>query len=516
PQSIRLVADLLQRAIAALGEDDSPLRVELTSRLAAARAYEEAADHFEHELQTNRLQEDADVPRRCDLLLALGTAQSGVGDSRAARETFLQATDLARKLASPERLAHAALGYSAAVEGFEFGRVDDALIALLSEAREGLGPQDGPLLAQVLGRLSSELYYSDRSQERSALGEQAVAMARRIGDRATLASTLSARFLTLWGPGNTRQRLQIASDVVALGKEIGDRELVLHGHDWRVVSLMELGDWVGADIEMAVHARLAEELRDPVHLWHVPVFQANRALLEGRLIDAERLAGEALAVGRWVHAQNAAQLYAAQLFMLRVEQGRLSEMARPMQEFSHRYPAVPVWRAAAAFALAVLGRTDDARREFDALTAGGLAELPHDGEWLSTIALLVRIGKRIGDKQRTGELGELIAPYADQAIIAARGAACLGPASRYAGLAAATAGRTKEAIAYFEHSLTMVRRWGAEPLVAAIRLELTEVLERSREESPDLDRRARELRAEAVEAARRLELTGLQKRWGTT
>jgi tetratricopeptide (TPR) repeat protein len=477
-------------------------------------AYEEAANHFERALQAYGLQERADVPRRCDLLLALGTAQSRAGDSRAARETFLRAAGLARKLGAPDRLARAALGYGAGMGGFEFGRVDDGLVALLTEARNALGAQDGPLLARVLGRLATELYYSDRSEERVALGEQAVAMARRIGDRATLASTLSARFLTLWGPENSVQRLQIASDVVALGEEVRDRELVLRGHHWRIVSLMELGDWVGADIELAVHARLTEELRDPLHIWYVPLFQAARAMLEGRLREAERFAEQAFAVGRGTQAQNAAQMYAVQLFALRAEQGRLAELEPSLEEFGRRYPAAPVWRAAAAFALAVLGRTEDARRAFESLTAGGLADVPRDGEWLSTIALLVRTGARIGDGPRTGELGELLAPHAERAVIAGRGAICLGPVSRFAGIAAATAGRTAEGVAQLEHALAMARRWGAEPLVAAIRLELAEVIDRSGVQSADYEKRSRELRSEGLEAARRLDLVGLEKRWG--
>jgi hypothetical protein len=46
--------------------------------------------------------------------------------------------------------------------------------------------------------------------------------------------------------------------------------------------------------------------------------------------------------------------------------------------------------------------------------------------------------------------------------------------SRHAGIAAATAGRTADAIAHLEDALAMVRRWGAEPMVAAIRLELAD------------------------------------------
>ncbi len=480
-------------------------------------AYEEAGEHFERALQAYGLQERADVPRRCDLLLALGAAQSRAGDARSARETFVRAAGLARKLRSPERLARAALGFGAGMGGFEFGRVDETLVALLGEARDALGdggpagPQDSPLLARVLGRLATELYFSDRTTERIELSEQAIAMARRTGDRATLGATLSARFLTLWGPENARERLQIATDVVALGEEARDRELVLRGHVWRIVTLMELGDWVGADIELAVHARLADDLRDPLHLWYVPLFRATRALLDGRLADAERFSAEAFAVGRETQAQNAAQLYAVQLFALRAEQGRLGEIEQSLEEFGRRYPAAPVWRASAAFALAVLERWEDARRGFEALAGGGLAEVPRDGEWLTTVALLVAAGTRLGDTRRIGELGDLLAPYCDRAVIAGRGAICLGPVSRFVGMAAAAMGRDAEAVSHYEHALTMARRWGAEPIVATVRLELAEVHERSADTAAVA--RGRTMRREALAAAEHLGLGGLLSRY---
>ena len=486
-------------------------------------AYEEASEHFERALQAFGLQDQADVPRRCDLLLALATAQSRAGNTRSARETFLRAAFLARRLESPEQLARAALGYGAGMGGFEFGLVDDTLIDLLQEAREALGPRDGPLQARVLGRMATELYYSDRTLERAQLSEAAVAMARRLGDRGTVAATLSARFLTLWGPENSVERLRIATDIVALGEDARDRELVLRGHFWRIVSLMELGDWVGADIELAIHARLADDLRDPLHMWQVPLYEANRAMMDGRLHDAERASAEAFAIGRVAQPQNAAQLYAVQLFSLRAVQGRLVEVQQSVEEFARRYPAAPVWRAATAYTMALLGRRDGARRTLEALTADGLVEVPRDGEWMSTVALLISTAARLGDKQRCEQLGALIDPYLHLAVIAGRGATCFGPVSRYAGMAAAAAGHFDAAIGHYESALETGRRWGTAPFVAVIGLELADVLEKAAATSEATAAgaaaatitRARivALRRECIEISRRLGLVGLVARW---
>lgn len=472
-------------------------------------AYEAAAEHFERALQAYALHGDADEPRRCGLLLALATAQSRAGDARQARETFLRAAALARRLDAPEPLARAALGYGAGMGGFEFGLVDDTLVGLLGEARQALGTGDRRLLARVLGRTATELYYSDRAEERERLSEQAVAMARRIGDRATIASTLSARLLTLWGPENRARRLQIATDVVALGEEARDHELVLRGHVWRILGLMELGDWVSVDIELAIHARLADELRDPLHLWYMPLFEANRAILEGRAGDAERLSQQAFATGRGVQPQNAAQLYAVQMLVLRSQQGRVSEVSRSVEEFARRYPASPVWRAAAAFVHVQTGRGDEARRSFEALCTGGLADVPRDAEWLSTIALLIITGAQLSDARRSATLGAMLVPHADLAVITGRGSTCLGPVSRFIGIAARSAGRCDEAIAAFEAALEVAGLWGAAPHVAALRLELADALVAAGADAE----RARLLRSQGLQAARRLELGALLEQW---
>ena len=225
-------------------------------------------------------------------------------------------------------------------------------------------------------------------------------MARRIGDRATLASTLSARFLTLLGPENSDERLQIAADVIALGEEVRDRELVLRGHVWRVLSLMELGDWVGAEIELAVHARLADELRDPLHLWYVPLFAAARALLQGRLREAEQLRRRGVrGRPRRAGAERRAALRRPALRAAR----RAGAPDRGRAVAGGVRPPLPggagLARRRRVRAGGARARSTTSRRAFEALTAGGagVAEIPRDGEWLATVALLVRTGARLGD-----------------------------------------------------------------------------------------------------------------------
>ncbi|MEA2474079.1 MAG: hypothetical protein QOE06_1994, partial [Thermoleophilaceae bacterium] len=272
--------------------------VAAAGRATSLLAYEEAAGHYERALQAFGLEERADVPRRCDLLLALGEAQSRAGDTDNARETLQRAYGLARKLESPDRLARAALAYGAGLGGFEFGRVDDTLVRLLREARAALGGEDGALLARVTARLAVELYFSASAEERADLSGEAVAMAQRVGDPAALASALSARHLALWGPENLDERLEAANEVIRLGESEDDRELTLRGRVWRMADLMERGDVTGADAELDQLMTGAAELRDPLYLWNVPLLRAMRATLEGRFADGEDLAAEALAVGQ--------------------------------------------------------------------------------------------------------------------------------------------------------------------------------------------------------------------------
>ena len=91
---------------------------------------------------------------------------------------------------------------------------------VLEEALAGLGEEDSPLRARLLARLSLELYYAGQPERRLALSEEAVAIARRIGDPATLASALDARHYVLWRPENVEERLEVAAELRRIAAEM--------------------------------------------------------------------------------------------------------------------------------------------------------------------------------------------------------------------------------------------------------------------------------------------------------
>jgi hypothetical protein len=481
--------------------------VAAAERATSLLAYEEAAGHYERALQAYGLEEHADVPRRCDLLLALGEAMSRAGDIENARETLQRASGLARKLESPDRLARAALAYGAGLGGFEFGRVDETLVRLLREARAALEGEDGALLARVTARLAVELYFSASTAERAELSSEAVAIAQRVGDPAALASALSARHLALWGPENLDERIEAATEVIRLGESQDDRELMLRGRVWRMADLMERGDISAVDSDLDLLMTGAEELRDPLYLWNAPLLRAMRATLEGRFAEGEELAAEALSIGRGTQAQNAVWLYSIQQLALRREQGRLEEIQPALAEFVERYPATPHWRTGLAYVSAELGRVGEAALALEAASADDFRAFPRDGEWLSAMAMLSEAAVAVGDEQRSARLLELIEPFSDRNVMAGRGAASFGPAARYCGLLAAAVGRHDDADRHFAAAEELATRMRALPALARARCDRGAALVARGDEEA-----ARPVLAAAAELARDLGMTTLERR----
>jgi predicted ATPase len=489
---------------------------EAGGRAVALLAYEEAVTHYQRALQVAELQEP-DATRRCQLLLDLGDAQAKAGDLSQARATLRQAAALARQLVTPggtpqaaSLLARAALSFGGAWVGTGTGVADEPLVDLLEGALAALGWADSPLRARVLARLASELRWVAPHEQRAALSRQAVAMARRLGDGATLAYTLSARHWALWEPDNVEERRAVTTEIIRLAERTGDKALALQGHTWHLTALLELGDIAAVGHATVAVTRLAAELQQPFYLWWSTGLRVMRVLLAGRFAEVEQLAEQALLIGQRVQAPDALQAFGAQMATLRGEQGRLHELAPAIQAFAEQHAAVPAWQGALAHLHAELGQHEEARRAFERLAAHGFTDLPRDQQWLTTLVLLAEVCTFLGDTARAAVLYELLLPYAARNVVVGPAVACYGSASRTLGLLASTTARWDEAARHFEDALAMNVRMGARPFVARTQFEYARML--LRRDLPGDHARALELLASASATARELGMTSLQSK----
>jgi len=507
---LQRLAELAHHFFAGAGQGDVAKATSYATRAAESAlsqlAYEEAVRLYQMALDALDLAETRgnQAAQRCELLLSLGEAHDKAGDRAKASETFQQAAALARELGHAEGLARAALGL--AWHWFTFTTISEVEISLQQEAVSALGDQDSALRARLMSRLAAALNVTASRERALSLSQDAEAVARRVGDKAALAFTLLSKHY-VWGPASAEDRLAVVTEILRLAEEVGDREMVSWTHVLRHSHLLELGDIPGADEEMEVVARQAEELQQPYYLWRAAISRTSRALLEGQLEEGEQLAREALNFGQRAQAPGTAMVFAAQMFAVRREQGRLEELEPIFRAFVQQYPKMPASRCTLADLYRELGRETDARREFEHLAANDFADLPQDEVWLTGVTLLSEVCSFLGDARRADPLYQILLPYSRRNVVVSVGVACHGSASRYLGLLAATMQRWQDAERHFEDALGMNTHMGARPWVAHTEHDYACMLLARRQ--PGDRKKAYSLLSRAVDTARDLGMTRL-------
>jgi tetratricopeptide (TPR) repeat protein len=453
----------------------------------AALAYERAADLFDAALAALEMLGEPDDRRRGELLLLRGQAQMQAGGD-AARATLLSAIDLARRVSDSDLLARAALSLGGF--GLSPGMVDDVLVAALEEALEGIGPGTGALRARLLVRLAVALYYSDAVQRREDLVAEALSIARALDDPPTLAYVLDQGHIATSGPYTTERGLAWAHELFALADDVGDPELAVRAHSWQIDLLLELDDLPGADMAIEALDRIATDSRDPRARAYIPLHRARRAMISGRLEDTEQLIHEGIALGWSLQDSTVPILAGAQLFWLRMGQGRLLELEDAVRQFADQLPAMPAWRVALATVYLHTGRPAQARREFDRLAEHGFATIPKDNVWSVAISLLAELSETFRDAERAALLEEFLLPLADRNVVTPTGIFA-GPVMRYLALTAAARGEIDLALERLGPAREACDRMDYRPMLAVI--DVDEARWRARRNGPGDVEKAREL-----------------------
>ena len=336
-------------------------------------------------------------------------------------------------------------------------------------------------------------------------------MARRLGDPAVLAFTLKAHHNSLWGrPERINEIIASADEMLTLAEDIGDKERAFEARVWRLLCSLELGNIQAVDTELEALIRLAEEMRQPLHVYLSIGYQAMRALLEGRFADAERLAQQGLAVGQRMQGEDPSGVFGLQMFTIRREQGRLREVEPAVRFFVQQNPAALTWQPGLAVVYSELGLEQEAREMFERLAANDFAAIPRDAMWMTSMTYLAEVCAFLGDARRAAMLYQRLLPYAEHNVIVGLAIACTGAAARHLGMLATTMSRWAEAEQHFQAALEMNARIRARPYLAHTQQQYAEML-LSRAQPGDRDT-ALSLLDEALASASQLGMGALTDR----
>ena len=431
-------------------------------------AHQEAASHFAQALDLLDDLADPAPETRCDLLLSLGEAQRRSGDP-AHRRTLLDAAALARHLGEADRRATAALANTRSFWSAT-RRVDAERVGTLEDALDALHPGDSAQRACLLAKLAVERVYSGDHAAVRRISDEAVAMARRVGDLPTLARVLAPRYNTIRGdPGTLPERLDNTAELLDVAERLPDPSLRVEALGWRAVCLMEAADPEAAATCFDAFDRLAAELRQPTMLWYSAYLRASREIWAGRFDEADATAHAAFELGQAAGQPDAEMFLSAQRLQLAYERGELGRWDRPLRIALARDPASS-WFLRSWQALSACQRNDvdTARTVLAGLSANRFDDLAFEPTWLHIVCNCAAVSAALDDAVVAERLTDLLTPYAGQLVTLSSLAYC-GAVDHYLGQLTAVLGRYTEADAHFSAAEAIHERMGAPAWLARTR-----------------------------------------------
>ena len=428
---------------------------------------------------------------RAELLLELGTARHRAGRAVDALAAFAEAAELGESLGDAELLARAAIGYEEAC--WRPVIADQLAVGLLERAAEALGDEPSQLRVGVLGGLARALEIRGRHARGAEARDDAVAMARRLGDQHALARVLVGSY---WDRGTRSQPdiLAMLTEARDIAYALGDDELRTEAMNWRVSSFLALFSMESARREVVAVREMADTTAQPFHL-HVAEHSGSAiALCEGRLAEAEAMAERSHEWSRLLTGRDASGVYGIQMFGVRREQGRLAELAPVVRMLASRGGA---WRPGMASLLTELGMEAEARGELARIASEGLDEF-RVSLWLASLTYLTDAAAALDDEAMAALLYAELLPHEGTNMLIGHMVACYGAADRHLGMLAATLGEWERAESHFERAMELNTRLGARTWMAHTAYEHGRMLLRQGRDRRD---RAGELLGEAARLA---------------
>jgi DNA-binding SARP family transcriptional activator len=385
----------------------------------ARRAHGEAIEHYRRALSTLDVSGVDHHRRRTELLLACGRASHAAYELTDAVAAFRLAARSASSIGDVALLTEAASELAFVTE---FAMADDDTVELLVQALRAV-PLDSARRVDLLAGLARTMPRKDQRGRSHAAA--AVALARRLDDPRALTIALATWVLVTWGPRDPASRLTAIDEVIALGGELAWSDMVAEARNWRAATLLQLGRPDEAAADAALVDAWGRRSGRPFFVALAAMRRISDLLDQQRLDDAE----DALAnpPGGAQTTSNFAAAAAAQLFLLRIAQGRAGELVTLIEPVLDDGEAPFAWRAAHVLALV---RAED-HRATAALHSqvAAVRAAPRDWLWLSAVTLLADACVALGDRRSAPSLARALRHHHGETVVVAHGIATLGPVS---------------------------------------------------------------------------------------
>ena len=454
---VELVGELARHFLLATRPTDSDKAIMYAKRAGDAAlealAPDDAVRYFSQALELAGLTPGIDRRARIDLLIGLGTAQQQTGIA-AFRETLLEAAGQAQAIGDADRLVAAALannrGWFSAL-----GEFDTEKVEVIEAALDALPETDSPERARLLATLCSEFIYHSPLERRVALADEAKTIARRLGDRATLADVVYRCATALNAPSMLATESVDIAEALDAASDLDDPAALLRLAHMGVAPAVRAGQFELAIEREAIVQAMAEKLGQPQYLWMADYGAASLALLHGDTDVAEQLATAGLEVGTAGGQLDALAFYGVQLMKTRDEQGRLGQLVSLVADAVERNPTIPTFRAALAAAHLEAGNEIAARELVDEGAAGSFS-LPHDTGWFDGIVNYAKVVIELGLRAYCEPLITQLEPFRKQ--VPYNGLIPHPPVAAYLGGLVTVVDRFEEAESYFEQAAELNTR----------------------------------------------------------
>ncbi|MEX0665483.1 MAG: AAA family ATPase [Acidimicrobiia bacterium] len=442
-------------------------------------AFEAAARHFERALGSTELLESPDPVARCDLLITWARSLAAGGDDRRANVRN-QAADAARNLDDPERFATAVVSITEhSMNSSRMGFADDEFVALLEEALERLPEEPSPIRAQILSTLAMELQWTPQSERRRALAREALEMARATQDAQALTLALARGWTLVDGSRPFWGELELLLDEAeTIATATDNASAAVYVHRVKAFAAGVRGDRAEMDRRLTLARPIAERLREPAQRAYLLSDETCSEAFAGNLERAEALALECAEATRVADFPDDVimAVLGAQLYMIRLCQGRVGELTELLAQRVVESPGAPVWRVALAGALVESDRVDEARPHFHALADDDCAGTPPDITFPVVVCGLGRISYRIKpDAAIVRSIYEHLAPFSG--YFNWTGGTIADANDLGLAMAAATLGDDDAADTHFAKAIELCERAGARAYEARCTLDWARVLD---------------------------------------